>query len=150
MFRTDVKAQVPWPNVNGMFWKWVELVAALPHFLVTVHQPETIEDPDFHTTLIFSDIKDVLAIVNEPKNTFEVVRIDLLSPEYLNGSNGFKLGQLSEIWMEKETGKKLYVFADGSRMEMKWPSSEDTPVNYEKVLTLPVDLTESTSKDHLH
>lgn len=150
MFRTDVKAQIPWLNVNGMFWKWVELVVALPHFLVTVHQPETEDDSDFHTTLIFNDIKDVLAIVNEPKNTFEVVRIDLLSPEYLNGSNGFKLGQLSEIWMEKETGKQLYVFADGGRMEMEFPSSPNSPVNYEKVLSLPVESAESTSKDHLH
>lgn len=102
MFRTDVKAQIPWPNVNGMFWKWVELVVALPHFLVTVHQAETEDDPDFNTTLIFNDIKDVLAIINEPKNSFEVVRIDLLSPEYLNGSNGFQLGQLQKYGWKKK------------------------------------------------
>lgn len=149
MFRTDIKAQVPWPNVNGMFWKWVELVAALPHFLVTVHQPETREDSDFDTTLIFGDIKDVLAIINEPKNTFEVVRIDLLSPGYLNSSNGFKLGQLSEIWLEKETGRQLYVFADSSRMEMNWPSSQNSPVNYEKVLSLPSDFSKPTHSDCL-
>lgn len=138
MFRTNVSAQLPWLNDQTMLWRWVEIVAVNLHFLVTVHQPETQSDSEFNTTLIFSNLNDALAIINEPENTFEVVRMDLLSPGHQNGSNGFKLGQLSEIWMEKETGKQRYVFADGSRMETKFAGSTNSPVNYEKVLSLPV------------
>lgn len=99
MFRTDTDAQIPWPKALGMLWQRIELVSKLPYFLVSVHQPESEEDAAFHTTLILSNIQAVLGIAEEPENKFEVVRVDLLSPDYLNGSSGFKLDQLVEVWL---------------------------------------------------
>jgi hypothetical protein len=150
MFRTDTDAQIPWPKALGMLWQRIELVSQLPYFLVTVHQPESEEDAEFNTTLLFSNIQAVLGVAEEPENTFEVVRVDLLSPDYLNGSSGFKLDQLVEVWLEKQTGGQRFVLADGIRMEMEGTRSSTGPISYEKVLSLPVVLAESTSKDSLH
>lgn len=137
MFRTNASAQIPWLGTQGMLWQWVEMVSNLPHFLVTVHQPESTEDLEFHTTLLFSDIQAVLSIAEERKNKFEIVRIDFLSPNYLNGSSGPKLGPLLEVWLDKQTGGQRFVLADGVCMEMKGSGSQTDSVSYEKVLSLP-------------
>lgn len=137
MFRTNTSAQIPWLGTQEMLWQWVEMVSNLPHFLVTVHQPESTEDLEFHTTLLFSDIQAVLSIAEKQKNKFEIVRIDLLSPDYLNGSSGPKLSPLLEVWLDKQTGGKRFVLADGACMEMQGSGSQADSVSYEKVLSLP-------------
>lgn len=150
MFRTNVSAQVPWLDDQTMLWKWVEMVSDLPHFLVTVYQPESKEDAEFQTTMLFSNIRDVLAIAEEKKNKFEILRVDFLCSGYFNGSDGFTLCRLAEVWGDRQTGSQRFVFADGTHLEMLGSSESDTPANYEKVFTVPVDSAGSTSKDQLH
>jgi hypothetical protein len=147
MFRTDTDAQIPWPKALGMLWQRIELVSKLPYFLVSVHQPESEEDAAFHTTLILSNIQAVLGIAEEPENKFEVVRVDLLSPDYLNGSSGFKLDQLVEVWLEKQTGGQRFVLADGICMEMEGNMLPTSPISYEKVFSLPTDFATQTVSD---
>ncbi len=149
MFRTDTDAQIPWPKALGMLWQRIELVSKLPYFLVTLHQPEREEDAEFHTTFLFSNIQAVLGVAEEPENTFEVVRVDLLSPDYLNGSNGFKLDQLVEVWLEKQTGGQSFVLADGTRMEVEGTRSPTGLINYEKVLSLPAGFASPTFNESI-
>jgi hypothetical protein len=128
-----------------MLWQWVEMVSDLPHFLVTVYQPESKEDAEFQTTLLFSNIRDVLAIVEEKKNKFEILRVDFLCSGYFKGSDGFTLSRLAEVWIDRKTGSQRFVFADGTHVEMLESSDSDTPANYEKVLTVPVDQAKAPS-----
>ena len=141
MFRTVPDAEVHVPaglgSGGGRVWQWMELALNVPYFFVTVlHYVDG--EPSYERNLIFGDFRAVIQLAEVPPDGVELIRVNLLSPGYLNGSGSYHLHQLIEIWEDGQTGGQLFVLADGTRMEMTYSDAPERGSSYQRVFSMPV------------
>lgn len=141
MFRTIPDAEIHIPaglaSGGGRVWRWMELALNIPYFFVTVlHSVDG--KPSHERNLIFGDFRALIELAEVPPEGVELVRVNLLSPGYLNGSGSYRLDQLAEIWEDGQTGGQVFVLAGGTRMEMTYSDAPEQESAYQKVFSMPV------------
>jgi hypothetical protein len=102
------------PGLGDKTWRWVELAIAIPLFLIHVRLKE--EDSTLDRHLLFGQLRDALEVINQKNDSQEIIGMSLLSPGYMNGSDDFQLGKVSEIWRDKTSTMHKYVLDSGQSM----------------------------------
>lgn len=137
MFHTYPEAEASVPKAlapNGeRLWHWVELGLNMPYFLLEV-LTET-EDGPFTRHIVSGDVRMVLHTANTPNENVRLLSASLLSPGYVNGTDGYALGRLSEIWSADEESLMdlLFVLDDGRTQRF---TLQDSPADIETMKLL--------------
>lgn len=118
MFYTWPEAQQPGSIANSALgdktWRWVELAIVIPIFLV--HMRLKGEDSTLDRHLVFGQLRDALEVINQKSDDQEIIGMSLLSPGYMNGSDDFQLGKISQIWCDKTSTIHKFVLANGQSL----------------------------------
>jgi len=118
MFYTWPEAQQPGSIANSALgdktWRWVELAIVIPIFMV--HLRLKGEDSTLDRHLLFGHLRDALALINQEGDDQEIIGMSLLSPGYMNGSDDFQLGKISEIWHDKRNDIYKFVLYSGQSL----------------------------------
>lgn len=126
MFETFDEAKLPLFSVRGKhLWSYVGLRLQNPWFHV---QYTVIEDSEdcLTKTLHLSDVNQLLEISRRENVKLEFV--DLVSPEYINGSNRWRMEPLQQIWsrkVEESWWGYIFVLENGQRYSYPSPAPED-------------------------
>lgn len=114
-------------------WHWVELGLAIPYFLLEV-LTET-EDGPLTRHIVSADVGMVLHTANTPNENVRLLSASLLSPAYVNGTDGYALSRLSELWSADEDGLMdlLFVLDDGRTQRF---TLQDPPADVETMKLL--------------
>lgn len=98
MFLTMKHAEVPaGVLVKGVhMWRYVESLTSRPWFHVAVL--ESYEDFVRPTIYLIKDLEDLLELAGAADQGWEIDRVDLVSPGDLNGSEGWKMDEMKEIF----------------------------------------------------
>jgi hypothetical protein len=137
MFHTYPEAEVTLPAAVGSggerLWHWVELGLNSPYFLLEV-LTETEEGP-LVRHVFTADVRMVLHTTNTPNENVRLLSASVLSPGSVNGTDGYTLSRLSELWSADEDSflDLLFVLEDGSAQRF---TEQDTPANIETMKRL--------------
>ena len=111
MFDTHDADRLSYLTVPGEYiWGYVGVYFHAPWFFVTCLNTGD-EKISFHQTFMLSDVKQLLEISR--RKGIEIEFVDLVSPNYMNGTNRWKMEPLKEIWLcvsEEEQGRSDHVF----------------------------------------
>lgn len=146
MFFTEAHARQP---VHSAFlgegqdaWSYVRLSLQLPWFFATyrIHLDEY-EGHTFCETTMMSDPTQVAHLLDdEDGRGVEVLEVNLVSPPQLNGTAGWKMELLNEVWQGRDprTGCRylIYHLLDGKRY-CTAPDEADSSRKHELVLVVP-------------
>lgn len=68
--------------------------------------------------LILNSVDDALEAVQQCKSNLNTIRLDLLSPAYVHGGDGYRLDRIQRIWRD-QVNRQFYRFQiiDGSVLE---------------------------------
>ncbi|WP_323001594.1 hypothetical protein [Denitromonas sp.] len=130
MFHTYPEAEQPIPKPlatrGERAWHWVELGLNLPYYLL-----ELAVGPE-HDSMIRHISTANLDVVTEafhhaPRNT-RLRSVSLLSPDYVNGSKGYQLDRVAEIWSPNPDfpSRLLFVLDDSRSLQFCLSGDEDT------------------------
>lgn len=140
MLHTSPEAELPVPSAlapNGeRVWSWVELGLKLPYYLVTVLFTDD-DDVKLERHLIFSDLSAIQELVANPPAHVHLQRVDLLSPGYMNGSSGYQLAQLSEVW--QASGEQRFIMANGAELNLHRDGKRISKSRFLRVLDVPTE-----------
>lgn len=139
MFFTRDNDEIPVPieiaEPGEHYWNNVQLRLFINYYLVTF----VVDDPNeggLKSTLLFLYFDHVLAIADE----FEVEQIALITPGHENGSGGWKMESVLEVWRASEPGLDetdtavLWVTETGERyVESHRETPESRLVNLKRV-----------------
>lgn len=140
MFHTYPEAEISLPALlatdGERSWHWVELALQYPFFLVTVSQ-QTEEEGSFVRRILVSRIDEVIKLVRNGSGYLLVTRVDMMSPGYLRGEDGYSLHRIVEVWRDK-TGQLNYSFklADGTWIDDIFDSDNTRQTNPELIMSL--------------
>lgn len=127
MFHTHASAEMFIPPAlapNGQRgWYWLELPIQVPYFLLSFSMD--IEGGALNRNFLFSRLDDVLGLLSEMGDSISNVKLSLMSPGYMNGSDTYQLDCVQEIW-KCESNQLMFVLADGSKL---YTSFDDDGVN---------------------
>lgn len=119
---------------NGeRIWRYCEFQFQVPLFLVTVR------DGHYELTrhFLFSDLTDVVQLAARQDDKYAIHDIRLLSPGYMNQSDGYELGSLKEIWRDKDVPVNYaFVLSDGSRYKFELVDQHGEEQTLELVLAI--------------
>jgi len=136
MFHTHPEAELRLPlafsPIGERSWHWVELAIQIPYFLLSF-KVET-EDGTIGRHFIFNRESDAMSLIANSKDVIRDVKMGLLSPGYMNGSNSYQLGQIKEIWGIPDSPEKMYVMSDGEKFY--FPTDEDGIKDHEMKLLI--------------
>ncbi|VXB16920.1 hypothetical protein [Pseudomonas sp. 8O] len=98
MFLTMEHAEIPaGVLVKGThMWRYVECLTSRAWFYVAVLEHH--EDFTRPTIYMIKDLEDLLELAGAADQGCEIDRVDLVSPGDLNGSEGWKMDELKEIF----------------------------------------------------
>lgn len=84
-----------------------------PYFLLEVNI-ET-DDGPYIRHIVSADVRMVIHTASLANKGARLQGVSLLSPEYMNGTNGYALDRLAELWSSDEDSftDLLFVLADG-------------------------------------
>lgn len=138
MFYTWPEAQQPCslanPSLGDKTWRWVELAIVIPLFLLHVRLKE--EDSTLDRHLLFGQLREALEVINQKNDNQEIIGMLLLSPGYMNGSEDFQLGKISEIWRDKTSTIHKYVLDSGQSLIFDMFQREEIDPEMELLLSL--------------
>ncbi|MFZ3041571.1 MAG: hypothetical protein WA108_07225 [Thiobacillus sp.] len=138
MLHTFPDAELPIPSAlapNGeRTWSWVELGLKLPYYFVTVLFTDD-NDVKLERHLILSDLRTIQELAANPPSHVHLQRVDLLSPGYMNGSSGYQLAQLSEVW--QASGEQRFIMADGAEQNLHMDGKRIPKSRFLKILDVP-------------
>lgn len=104
-------------------WHWVTLGMQIPYFL-TEYQINT-ENGPFVRQVIFSDLELVKSLQQAEDGAVQLRSVSLLSPGYLNGSDGYEMERLDEVRsMPDDPGDFLFVLKSGRTLRFNLTGSE--------------------------
>lgn len=109
-------------------WSWIEFGLHLPSFLLRIAVDEG-DGAEFERSILTADIRAVTHAL-EDKET-QLLRVDLLSPGYLNGSDGHALDRLAEIWADSDKNSNNLKFILYDERVFHFHISENTKLNTE-------------------
>ena len=143
MFITYKEHQTPLnPFGNGLtHWKAAELALQRPWFLVSISQPDSIDDDSFRVsrTMLVSNIADVEGLAQMGgANQLQLDSVFIVTPGHFNGTSQWKMEPLRAVWRAEEPSEfgqlaDIYETAEGVTYV---DSMLDTPVRRlrEKIL----------------
>jgi len=118
-------------------WRFLEFGLYLPIFLVAVRMTEG--DLEIGRHFLFGQISDVLDLAAQQCDNYSIAYIQLLSPGYMNTSNGYEMKHIKEIWRDKKLDQNLtFVMADGRRVEHVFNEHEDEERTRDMELVLAI------------
>lgn len=130
MLCTHPDAELPFSSalaLNGeRAWSWVELGLKIPYYFVTVIFTD--EDVKLERQMIFSDLRTIQELAANPPAHVHLKRVDLLSPGYMNGSSGYQIAQLSEVW--QASGEQRFIMADGAELNLHMDGKRIQNLNF--------------------
>lgn len=140
MFHTPLEAELPFLSAlapsGERAWSWVELGLKLPYYFVTVLFTDD-GDVKLERHLILSDLRVLQELVANPPAHLHLQRVDLLSPGYMNGSSGYQLAQLSEVW--QASGEQRFIMADGAELNLHRDGKRISKSRFLRVLDVPTE-----------
>lgn len=147
MLHTYPDAEVTLPKAlapNGeRLWHWVELGLNCPYFLLEV-LTET-EDGPYTRQIVSADVQMLLHTANTPSENVRLLSVSVLTPAYVNGTDGYAFGRLSELWSADEESllDLLFVLDDGRTQRF---TLQDQPANIES-MKLVADFRDKPSRE---
>ena len=117
------------------YWNAVELSLNIPWFFVELNQTESGNDSEsieFGRTLLLTNIEDVENLLKLQKSALFVVEaVHVVTPKYINGTEGWRMDQLESIWIGKEPNEpSLMVDVFQVRGGVRYARSySDTPAD---------------------
>lgn len=97
-------------------WYWAELGLNIPYFLVT--SEKTTADGPVTCHLLCAHLGQLLELAKSDDPSFRILKLQLLSPDYMNGGDCFQLDELTEIWRTRRQGHAYrFVVANGACLE---------------------------------
>ncbi len=116
-------------------WRWVELGLQIPYFLL--HVEVTSDEMQIARHFVFSELDEVLQSIEVQSNQVEVKELALMSPGYMNGSSGYRLDTIKEIWRDKETGRTFsFILSDGRKLAFDLSGDDEQDREMELLLAL--------------
>lgn len=139
MFITSPDAEQYTPRglvKNGeRVWRYFEFQLQIPYFLVAVRSWE--DESEFTRYFMLSQLDDVLSLASQQDAQLEISYIKLLSPGYMNRSEGYEMGLVKEIWRDKNVPvNKIFVMSDGGKLKFELMEQDDNDQKMELVLAL--------------
>jgi hypothetical protein len=117
MFYTYPSAELPLPQelaTDGeRAWQWMELGLHVPRYLVTMRVGG--EEGPLDRTLFLTDVKQVLLYAAGSDPGDQLVQVSLLSPYWMNDSEGYQLDIVHQVWTNQEQTVMVFVLAEGKR-----------------------------------
>lgn len=122
MIHTYQEAECPLPTnlaVPGeRAWNWVELFLQQAYFLLTVSVTEDNEEVCSRSFLLCLIHQVMEMSVEFSSQNWKVKRLDLISPGYLRGKEGYSLDKVVEVWRDKnEPNYFRFTLGDGTSIE---------------------------------
>ena len=112
MFATHETARLPNLLASKGVNQWSFVAVMLNHYWLHItYVVDHGEDGRFTETLMSSSISQLLELTEQAN--LEVIFVDLVSPDYMNGTERWKMEALREIWLcssDKFPKQKVYVF----------------------------------------
>lgn len=137
MLYTHPDAELPFSSAlapNGeRAWSWVELGLKIPYYFVTVLITD--DDVKLERQIIFSDLRTIQELAANPPAHVHLQRVDLLSPGYMNGSSGYQIAQLSEVW--QANGEHRFIMADGAELNLHMDGKRIPKSRFLRILHVP-------------
>ena len=119
MFETHPSAEIPLPPDLAPFgersWNWIEISVYKPYFYVTINV-QIAEDATCGRHFLFSDLRSVLGLIAEQHDQYKDLKIGLMSPGYMNGSDFYQIGRVKEIWEGRSGQTQMFVMSDGTKL----------------------------------
>ena len=125
MFLTYEEHKAPFLDLFGdglTRWKATELALQRSWFLVSVSQPDSIDDSDsfrVSRTMLVSNIADVEGLAQmEVTNQLQLDSVLIVTPGHINGTDRWKMEPLRTAWRAEEPSApgqmaEIYETADG-------------------------------------
>lgn len=117
MFHTHPDAEQPIPPgfmaPGEKCWRWVELSLQIP-YLIPSFNIET-EGGVIALQYMCTNVRDVISLIDTSGDRLSNLKVGLLSPGHMNGSNSFQFGQIKRIWQSKDGGE-LFLLDNGSKL----------------------------------
>jgi hypothetical protein len=119
MFETSTSAEIPFPAAFGpniRLWDCVHLNLHIPWFHI---EYETMADDGLllRQMLFITRVIQLLELQQMPDS--KIIKVDLVSPAYLNNQENWQMESLSEIWTgidsTTEQATQVYVLKSGVR-----------------------------------
>jgi len=138
MFHTYPEAEqfIPQPLAQHgeRAWHWVELGLNLPYYLL-----ELVVDTDGVPMVKHITTANLEVVTEASKHVSEHTRlrsVSLLSPGYVNGSDGYQLDRIAEIWSPNPTDRSrlLFVLADSRTLRFRLDEEGGTEEDFHLLL----------------
>lgn len=117
MFRTHLSAEMPIPSClqprDVKSWRWIELSLQVPIYFLSY--TNDVEEGELTFQYMFIHISEALKFIKTSEVKMKNVKVDLLSPGHMNGSNGYRLAQIKQIW-ESTNGEILFLLENGEKI----------------------------------
>lgn len=114
-------------------WRWIELSIQIPYYVLSFIVE--IEGTEFSLQYMFTHVSDVINLIDTSSDKVRNLKLGLLSPGYMNGSDFYQFGQIKQIWQSKD-GEKLFLMDNGTKLY--FPYSLDEIHKFEGELVLAV------------
>lgn len=114
MFTTEKSNQYTPPftgeDLTTSYWHATELAINKPWFIAKVLDTEgTGENTnEYGRTLLLSNIKQIRQLLEKPSDAMpRLLKVDIVTPDYVNGSQGWKIDRLIKVWSALEPQAEL-------------------------------------------
>lgn len=87
---------------------------------------------------MFGDVRDVLDLAGQQCDQLRLEEVALLSPSYMNGTRGYQLGRLKEIWAGRSMSLCYrFILEDGTDLHFtSEPAANPQELAMERVLVI--------------
>lgn len=137
MFHTHPDAEQSMPPgllpLGEKSWRWIELSIQIPYYVLSFIVE--IEGEEITLQYMFAHVRDVINLIDTSGATIRNLKVGLLSPGYMNGSDSYQFGQIKQIWQSKDGGR-LFLMDGGTKLYFSL--AEDATENFEGELVLSV------------
>ncbi|AYQ27475.1 hypothetical protein DT070_05175 [Polaromonas sp. SP1] len=94
------------PDIGETYWRVAQVVINQPWFVVKAVHTERCEEGEetrTHRTMLFSSIVDIDdAMRGKTAHVLQVAAAFIVTPAYMNNTDGWKMERLSAVWTAKE------------------------------------------------
>ncbi|PLX74184.1 MAG: hypothetical protein C0607_11695 [Azoarcus sp.] len=126
----DAEAVLPENLTTGgeQLWHWVELGMCVPFYLLEVRSEAEGETIIRH--ILSADVRMVIHTANTPNDNVTLLSTKVLTPGYVNGTDGFALYTLNELWSpaEDDFSDLMFILEDVSMQRFTF---RDNPADIE-------------------
>lgn len=129
MFYTYPDAEIPIPAGLALDgergWRWFEIALSLPYYWVAVDSKS--EGVTYRRHLGFNDIEHLMSLLAQEAKGMCVAHINLLSPPWMNKSDGYRMERLEAIRANEALDDLEFVLLEGHHYRYCLSYSEYEP-----------------------